>query len=222
MKTITIEMLAEHHIGSACKKAVDEAIQQQCHVQFDFNGQTVTASPDADPAKLADDYTKECYRKREELVNSPEYRRQQEEFRLAQERKDLFLKGALLAAPQMALKDEGAWLEFQQKNTDSYGSGVVSFTERWARLMQARMADGVTLGDIADECCSVADNEGITGFMYGCAVSILAQVWEHGEDLRHWHNLKTQLHDEGERANETGGVLNPALLSVLTDDDSAK
>jgi hypothetical protein len=39
-------------------------------------------------------------------------------------------------------------------------------------------------------------------------------VWKHGEALRLWHNLKTQIRDEGEKANESGGVLNPACLSI--------
>lgn len=50
--------------------------------------------------------------------------------------------------------------------------------------------------------------------MYGCAVGMLAKAWKHGEDLRRWHNLKTQLANEGEKANEQGGVLNPALLRI--------
>lgn len=56
--------------------------------------------------------------------------------------------------------------------------------------------------------------EGITGFMYGCAVSALAHFWAHGEALRRWHNLDTQIGTEGEKANESGGVLNPALLNI--------
>jgi len=50
--------------------------------------------------------------------------------------------------------------------------------------------------------------------MYGASVSVLAKCWEHGEQLRRWHNLKTQLGNEGEKANEKGGVLNPALLNI--------
>ena len=50
--------------------------------------------------------------------------------------------------------------------------------------------------------------------MYGCAVSALGLFWEHGEELRQWHNLKTQIKDEGEKANASGGVLNPALLTI--------
>ena len=68
--------------------------------------------------------------------------------------------------------------------------------------------------DVANECSNEADTEGITGFMYGAAVSVLASCWEHGEELRRWHNLKTQIRDEGEKANESGGVLNPALLNI--------
>ena len=70
------------------------------------------------------------------------------------------------------------------------------------------------MGDVAKQTSHDADLEGITGFMYGCAVSILSKCWKHGEDLRRWHNLDTQIGNEGEKANESGGVLNPALLSV--------
>jgi hypothetical protein len=43
-------------------------------------------------------------------------------------------------------------------------------------------------------------------------VSCLAKCWVHGEALRRWHNKETQLKDEGDKANEEGGVLNPAVL----------
>lgn len=76
------------------------------------------------------------------------------------------------------------------------------------------MEKGEKLEDVANECSNEADTEGITGFMYGAAVSVLASCWEHGEELRRWHNLKTQIRDEGEKANESGGVLNPALLNI--------
>jgi hypothetical protein len=58
------------------------------------------------------------------------------------------------------------------------------------------------------------DYNGITAYMYGCAVGILAAVWVHGEQLRRWHNKDVQIGDEGDRANESGGVLNPAIICV--------
>ena len=80
--------------------------------------------------------------------------------------------------------------------------------------MERKVAEGHQIKDIASEAEREADEEGITGFMYGCAVGILAHVWKHGEELRVWHNLKTQFSTEGEEANLSGGVLNPALLCV--------
>lgn len=79
------------------------------------------------------------------------------------------------------------------------------------------MRTGAALADIAEGASHVADNEGITGFMYGCAVRILASCWRHGEELRRWHNVKYQIGTEGEEANERGGVLNPALLTIGRD-----
>jgi hypothetical protein len=43
---------------------------------------------------------------------------------------------------------------------------------------------------------------------------MLAKCWLHGEALRRWHNKDTQIGTEGDRANERGGVLNPAMLSI--------
>jgi hypothetical protein len=48
----------------------------------------------------------------------------------------------------------------------------------------------------------------------GCAVSILSHFWKHGEELRRWHKIDTQIGDVGDKANESGGVLNPALLNI--------
>lgn len=80
--------------------------------------------------------------------------------------------------------------------------------------MQVEMTNGKNLEDVADVASYEADLEGITGFMYGRAVVALSHYWKHGEQLRRWHNIKTQLGNEGEEANESGGVLNPALLSI--------
>lgn len=114
----------------------------------------------------------------------------------------------------MQVKDQDAWNEWVTKNTDPYGRGVIVFAERWADLMEQKMAAGAALGDIAEQTSHEADTEGITGFMYGCAVQALAESWEHGEQLRRWHNRGTQIGTEGEQANAEGGVLNPALLNI--------
>lgn len=124
-------------------------------------------------------------------------------------------KEAIADAPPMELRDADAWAHGLTLNKDGYGSCVYAYAETWARLMQKAMAAGARLEDIANECSHTADiPHGITGFMYGCAVGLLAQCWRYGEDLRRWHNLDAQIGNEGEAANENGGVLNPALLCI--------
>ena len=117
----------------------------------------------------------------------------------------------------MNLRDDKAKQDWQTglaNNTDPYGRRCFTYAEEWANLMEARMADGESIEDCAKETSHEADTDGITGFMYGAAVSILAGCWEHGEELRRWHNLDTQIRDEGEKANEKGTTLNPALLTI--------
>jgi hypothetical protein len=126
------------------------------------------------------------------------------------------VEAELVDKPPLALRDPDGWEKSWEANRDSpYGAAILSYAERWGRLMQVRMEqEGSGVTDVANRSSHDADVEGITGFMYGAAASILASTWEHGEDLRRWHNLKTQIGNEGEKANESGGVLNPAILSI--------
>lgn len=66
--------------------------------------------------------------------------------------------------------------------------------------------EGVTVAQIADKASRAADIDGITGFMYGCAVNVLSQVWKYGEELRRWHNKEYDY--------EGDGVVNPAVLTI--------
>ena len=107
-----------------------------------------------------------------------------------------------------------AYDEWKAKNTDSYGAACFRYAEAWAALMEKRLELGERLEDFAEATSHEADTEGITGFMYGVAVSILSECWEHGERLRRWHNIDTQVDIEGEKANEDGSILNPAILRI--------
>ena len=100
-------------------------------------------------------------------------------------------------------------------SADGYSAATVKFAIAWAVAMQQALRQGKKIGDVAEELSQEVDYEGITGFMYGFAVSFLAKFWKHGEELRRWHNLDTQLGNEGEQANKKkDAVLNPALLSI--------
>ena len=94
----------------------------------------------------------------------------------------------------------------ENNSKNGYSKAVIDYLERWANLMEKRIADGDKICDIAEQTSYEADTEGITGFMYGCAVNILSQLWEYGEDLRKWHNK--------EYGYEGEGVVNPAVLTV--------
>ncbi len=100
-------------------------------------------------------------------------------------------------------------------SADGYSAATINYAIAWAVAMQQAMRKGKKIADVAEELSHEVDYEGITGFMYGWAVAFLAKFWKHGEKLRRWHNLDTQLGDEGEQANKKkGATLNPALLSI--------
>ena len=105
---------------------------------------------------------------------------------------------------------------WKSKQKDAYSKEVFAFAERWANVMEEKMSEGKKLIDIAEQASFDVSN-GITGFMYGAAVSILSKCWIHGELLRQWHNLDTQIGNEGESANKNGGVLNPAIMHFSRD-----
>ena len=108
----------------------------------------------------------------------------------------------------MKVKDIKAYEEWKKNNTDAYGSVIFRYAERWADMMEERIANGEKIEDIAKELSHKADTEGITGFMYGCAVNILSQCWEYGEQLRKWHNKQYDY--------DGNGVVNPAVVNYPT------
>jgi hypothetical protein len=184
-----------------------------------FNGIKLVANQEDKSDGIVNFYFQECERRSQEYRESPagkraEQERREREARIAIQRNEVNEKLKNASAMDMELVDEAIWQEFKDKNQDAYGGGIVTYAERWAKLMQVEMSNGNKLEDVAEATSHEADIEGITGFMYGCAVLILARCWKHGDQLRRWHNLSTQIGNEGEKANESGGVLNPAMLSI--------
>jgi len=151
---------------------------------------------------------------RVEAENQRKRQEEYEEYEAKARAKREEVEAKLANAPVIELSDEARWQNFKQVNSGGYGGAIIVYSECWARLMQAEMVKGNALEDVAEVTSYEADIEGITGFMYGCAVSTLAACWKYGDQLRRWHNVKTQIGNEGENANESGGVLNPALLSI--------
>ena len=120
----------------------------------------------------------------------------------------------------MKIRDEEGWKKCKDNNpknedgSESYGSVVNTYAENWADAMEKEIEGGAILADVAETTQKQLSHYGISGFQYGCVVSTLAGVWEHGEALRRWHNIDTQIGTEGARANDEGGTLNPAVLNT--------
>jgi len=102
-----------------------------------------------------------------------------------------------------------------EKDPTGYGLAIIEYAEKWANLMEEKMKEGQKLKDVWKKASFTANDDGITGFMYGMAVNILFQTWEHGSELRKLHNLDIQIKNEGEMANKTEKVvLNPAIITI--------
>lgn len=209
------EAMAGDHIESAVEHLIDLANSTRDSAQMEFNDVTLVANPGALPGDLVAEFHRICNERRKAYERSPEGVAAAQGHAEWQTKADAAAaEGILSFAVNPDAQTE--WDKCVQVNSDPYGACTVRYAARWAHLMEVRLAGGEELPTIADTTSHEADREGVTGFMYGCAVSILAKVWKHGEQLRRWHNLKTQIRDEGERANESGGVLNPALLTINT------
>lgn len=105
---------------------------------------------------------------------------------------------------------EKEYKDWYDKNDDPYGRACFTYAERWAEMMEPGIENSDNpmqyLIDNAEKLSHEADEEGITGFMYGCAVSILSQCWEYGEVLQKWHNM--------EWGYDGDGVVNPAIMKI--------
>lgn len=156
-----------------------------------------------------------------------EYERREKERRAEEARKSAEVDAKLATLPRMIFSDDGQakWQEYVAANSDDYGGACVRYAERWARLMQAEnrhplsgddapLNASALFADIAERTSHEADaGIGITGFMYGAAVNMLAQCWAWGEELRVWHNQKY--------GHNGDGVVNPAVLIIGGNDDDS-
>lgn len=230
MKRITIESTIGGHISRTIEQAQQIAKEKGQDVEFDFNGVNVVVNATTNPELLLRDFMnaykmdwkevgpvcEENYsqdtldrldKRTKELEAEAEERQRQYELAEDKKRED-FQK--LVEGVEMEYAEGGKakWDEGSAKNQDGYGAAIYRYASDWARLMQALLKTNPTqtVRDIADKASHNADIEGITGFMYGAAVSILSTCWVNGEDLRKWHNK--------EYGHEGDGVVNPAILTI--------
>lgn len=228
MKRIKIDSFIGWHISKAIDEAMQLAAKDNCIVCFDFNGCEVSVHTNTNKEHLLRDfdthyiidwkeigpdcvveYSQELKDEIEEMkaiqtaksaLSSAEYRHKEGVKRRATMSK--------INGVEMQFKDKDLWELGLSKNTDPYGGAVYVFAKNWALLMQLEIANGANLEDIASDTSSQADTVGLTGFMYGAAVSVLSACWVHGEELCKWHNKKYGVSEDKE------GVVNPAILKI--------
>lgn len=198
-------------IQQAAKDAVALAKKTDKRVILSFNEIEIVVTNKMTPASILEEYRTRCDAARAAYEASDVYKEARKRAEEKEAKRAAELAAALETAPaQPTMRDAEAWATFKKINTDPYGAAVVSYSESWARAMEGRMATGATLEQCADDASHLADVEGITGFMYGCAVAELARCWIHGEALRIWHNTKYGV----DEAKAKGGTVNPAILTM--------
>lgn len=199
------------HIKEAAREMIQIARDTGGPVIATFNDVEIIALANQEPEDVVAAFNGEYERRSEEWLKSPEGR----EFeRQSAERLKIATEAEAEGILEFSVSNQSEWDKAVKANSDPYGACAVRYAARWANYMERNLAEGKPLHEIAKPSSHEANKEGITGFMYGCAVSVLSAVWEHGEELRRWHNLDAQIRDEGEKANASGGVLNPAVMRI--------
>jgi hypothetical protein len=228
---VNLETMCGDTFTNTAEDAKEVAFKRNVTVQFDFNGVMCVVNSLTNLVNLekdyknahtmdwkeigpvcGDEYDTETQKELDDKIEQREESSRLSRAKWAEEQvKKLAELSKEIGESIIELKDEANWNKIVEVNADPYGKASVDYARNWAILMQSEMAKGNTLIECAEKTSHDADVDGITGFMYGMAVSILSQCWKHGEELRKWHN-KDYGHDGD-------GVVNPAVLTIGKKED---
>ncbi len=113
----------------------------------------------------------------------------------------------------MPIIDIKSWDKAVNNNKDPYGSACIKVAKRAMEILDEDPGDFDTHKLIcrADDESSAG---GTTGYMAGAVASMVSVCHSRGEEFRKKWNHDNQIQDEGDKANESGGVINPALINV--------
>lgn len=219
---------AGNNFSTVSEKAKQIAAEKNVTVEFEFNGVICLVDKNTNldwlyrdysnswtmdwktvGANCLPEYSPEVQAEFERRTKLREEKRQQEEAEYrakeAKERKEFEAK---VEGVELELSDVDGWDKSREVNSDGYGGAALDYAEGWAKLMQIEIVKGKTVAECYDYSQKGLGFLGITGFQFGCAVSILSQTWKHGEELRKVHNKKYGVSEEKK------GTVNPAILSV--------
>lgn len=228
MKTLKIDASIGFNFDDVAAKAKKIAIEKGVTVEFEFNGKTclVNGSTNLDWFKrdysnswtmewetvgpdCVEKYSKEVEEEFKKKKQAADERRDKEEaeYRKKQDKERLEFE-AQIAGEKLELADVDGWNKSRSVNSDGYGKAALDYAEGWAKLMQIEISKGKTVTECYDYTQNGLGFLGITGFQFGCAVSILSQTWVHGKELKIAHNRSYGVSDE------VSGTVNPAVLSI--------
>lgn len=227
MANLKLDANCGNTFNSVSQKAKRLSVDRNRIVEFDFNEIKCLVDKDTNLEWLYRDYANawlmewnivgpDCLpqyepevaqelEKRNKLQDEKEAQRQKEQEKEDKKERSSFeekVKGV-----EIELLDAAKWGNYKKINTDPYGACCVEYAEGWAKLMQVELSKGIKLIDCASSTSFELGFLGITGFMYGCAVSMLSECWKHGEELRKWHNKEYGVSEDKK------GVVNPAILT---------
>lgn len=107
------------------------------------------------------------------------------------------------------------WQEWVESNTDDYGGQCVKTAYHLMRMLDDPATE-ITPEAVHGLVSQADDKEGggITGFMAGAVAQMVSECHERGDEFRRAWNADVQIGTEGDEANESGGVLNPAVMVI--------
>ena len=85
---------------------------------------------------------------------------------------------------------------------DGRNNAVISYAERWADMMEKEIGNGVSVSKAAAKTRFEANKENLSWFMYGNAVRVLVNFWDHGEELRQWQQQSNRPQQVQQEASE--------------------
>lgn len=110
----------------------------------------------------------------------------------------------------MPIINEEKWKVWVEKNTDPYGKGCVDTARKAMEILDDEPGDF----DTHKLICLADESGGLTGFMAGCVAQMIGECHSRGDEFRRKWNCDNQIKDEGDKANESGGTLNPAVINI--------
>ena len=154
-------------IDSTIAEAISLSVKEKRPIKFKFNGVTVTVCADSSPGLIYRDWSRalggyidknvgpypnptltdeeKANDARIEAENESERRKQQMDYEARARVHREKVEARLVNAPAIELSDEAGWQKFKDMNKDGYGGAVVTYSERWARLMQLDISAGKSL-----------------------------------------------------------------------------